>query len=94
METKKITIDEANLKPENFNSMIVEFIEALINNYKIQSLREWERNHNSSDSEWRKRITELTNLKNNLKEQYKSSLNKDVLFDLKLSFEMYFLTMI
>lgn len=76
METKQITVTELTKKTLEVKGFMNEFIDFLINNYKIQSIREWERNHSISDKHWKDKITELSALKRDLTE----SLSKELSF--------------
>lgn len=88
MEKKRITIDESNLKPDNFQALMFDLIDFLIKNYQIQSLREWEQDHSISDQNWQEKITALNSMKYNLKEEFRDALDTDLLLDLKFSVEV------
>lgn len=88
MEKKRITIDESNLKPDNFQSLMFDMIDFLIKTYQIQSLREWEQNHTISDQNWNEKITALNSIKRSLQDEFKDTFDKDLLLDLTFSVEV------
>lgn len=70
----EIKITQTDLEVNYFSKdLVISVINNLINCHKRNYLTEWERNHNMDDSEFRKNIKELEELKAKLIEELKSS---------------------
>lgn len=88
METKQLTVAELKKNPSEVRMFMYDFFDFLINNYKIQSISEWERNQNQSDEVWREKIKELITIKNGLTDELKEISDKSDELVVKLGLEI------
>lgn len=89
METKQLTVTELTKSPIEIKKFMYDYFDFLINNYKIQSMSEWERNNSMSDDYWKEKIKELIIKKNDLTEEISKVLGseEDISIKLELKFE-------
>ena len=85
-ESKSFQILNDNIKSQDSKDIISSMIDSIINYYKLQYLRDWERNHNIDKSSYDEKISELTNTKKQLLEQVKEGkeVNIESFINLKI----------
>lgn len=87
---KTVSVQETGLDTWDGKNMIFKIIDNQINNYKLQFLTDWERNHDVSPVEKEQKIEKLMLAKENLQELFKNIAKKgaEVNFTLNLDVEI------
>lgn len=88
MATQKITLSELNLNSKEFKEIMNEILNSYISLYQRKSLRDWEKNHNSSNEQWKKEIERINQLKNSLNKEYKEIENESNAIDIAFSINL------
>ncbi len=87
METKSYSISEMELNPIEAEEVIIKMINTQINNYRIKSLQDWERDH-SSKSKWEDQIQKLMDLRSHWGNEFKKVKNSSHPIKVNISLEL------
>lgn len=88
MKTKQVNITEENFELKDSRNMIFKVIDCQINNYKLQFLTDWEKNHSISSAIKDSKIAALEAKKRELADLYKAHEFDNSLVDLNISIDV------
>lgn len=88
MTTKTININEFDLDVFKSKSMILKLIDDQINNYNLQFLREWERNHSTSSEEKKTKIKALEAKKTEIQALFDECEANNTIVDFNISIDV------
>lgn len=88
MTTKTININEFDLEIVKSKSMILKLIDDQINNYNLQFLREWERNHSTSSAEKKAKIKALEAKKTEIQALFDECEANNTIVDFNISIDV------
>jgi hypothetical protein len=88
METTKFTFNELGLKNKSAKELIIKAINNQINNYKIEYLSQWEREHSTTAESKDKKIEALENKKREVIKYFNEYDSTNSHLNLSLSIEV------
>lgn len=88
MTTKTINMTEFDLEVFKSKSMILKLIDDQINNYNLQFLREWERNHGISSEDKKAKIKALEAKKAEIKALFDNCEANNTRVDFNISIDL------
>lgn len=88
MITKTINISESDLESFNSKSMVLKLIDDQINNYNLQYLKEWEKNHATPSTEVKAKISALKAKKIEINALFDDCAANNTVVDFNISINM------
>lgn len=88
MTTKTISINEFDLEVFKSKNMILKLIDDQINNYNLQFLREWERNHSISSEGKNAKVKALEAKKAEIQALFDECESNNTIVDFNISIDV------
>lgn len=84
MKSNNFIIEESGLKPHESKDMIIKMIDNQINNYKLEYLSQWEKDHSTTDELKNKKIEELKAKKKEIEAFFNAPNSNETGFTIQL----------